>query len=64
MKDKQQRPLVDQHQGDDWYKPQIMRRFLDFLVNDALSNKSKLVPYTQEMSARARKLITGVRIDN
>lgn len=41
-----------------------MRRFLDFLVNDALGNKSKLVPYTQEMSARARKLTAGVRLEN
>jgi hypothetical protein len=41
-----------------------LEQFLDRLVADALANPSKMVPYTEEMSARARDLIEGVEIDD
>ena len=43
--------------------PVIVGDFLDFLTQDVTDNPSKLVPYTKEMSARAKKLISGVTLD-
>lgn len=54
----------DMEDDDDYCDSSVMKQFLDFLVDDALSNPSKLVPYTEEMSARARYLIAGVHIDD
>jgi hypothetical protein len=45
------------------YNPEIMKRFLDLLTEDALRERSKLVPYTKEMSDKARSLISGVDIE-
>lgn len=43
--------------------PVTLGNFLDFLTQDVTDNPSKLVPYTKEMSARARRLISGVKLD-
>lgn len=43
--------------------PVMLGNFLDFLTQDVTNNPSKLVPYTKEMSARAKKLISGVTLD-
>ncbi len=43
--------------------PVMLGNFLDFLTQDVTDNPSKLVPYTKEMSARAKKLISGVTLD-
>lgn len=45
------------------YNAEVMKQFLDLLVEDFQSNPSKLVPYTKEMSERARSLISGVEIE-
>lgn len=60
----QARLIIEEDQEIDLYEPKMMKCFLDFLVDDALSDRSKLVPYTKEMSARARGLIAGVYIDD
>ncbi|MHC5721007.1 MAG: hypothetical protein ACYTX0_55545 [Nostoc sp.] len=41
----------------------IMSLFLDFLMNDAMQNPSKLVPYTQEMNDEMDDLLADVVID-
>lgn len=43
--------------------PVMLGNFLNFLTQDVTDNPSKLVPYTKEMSARAKKLISGVTLD-
>lgn len=43
--------------------PVMLGNFLDFLTQDVTDNPSKLVPYTKEMSARAKKLVSGVTLD-
>jgi hypothetical protein len=53
-----------QEEENDWYEPEIMKSFLDSLVEDVLSDQSKLIPYTEEMSAKARDLIADVYIDD
>ncbi|MEI6428715.1 MAG: hypothetical protein WCO45_10080 [Pseudanabaena sp. ELA607] len=41
----------------------MLKRFLDFLWNDAKKNSLNLVSYTSEMDARVSALTEGVEID-
>lgn len=40
--------------------PVMLGKFLDFLTQDAINNPSKLVPFTEEMYLRIKKLTEGV----
>lgn len=42
----------------------IMSLFLDTLIKDAMKNPSRLVPYTQEMSAEVDELLADVVLDS
>lgn len=48
---------------DEFEDPEMLALFLDFLVEDALKNPEKLVPYTEEMHQEAMALIEGVVLD-
>lgn len=54
---------ADDSNDDEVEDSLMMRLFLDFALSEALKNKD-LVPYTMEMSERARALTEGVEIDD
>lgn len=56
-------PTTDDEDDEEIENSLMMRLFLDFALSEALKNKD-LVPYTVEMSERARALIEGVEIDD
>jgi antitoxin PrlF len=56
-------PTTEDEDDDEIENSLMMRLFLDFALSEALKNKD-LVPYTVEMSERARALIEGVEIDD